>query len=165
MKLSESQALHKLAAYCSKAERCQSDVLKKMSAYELREDEVSRIMQRLIREKFIDESRYAVAFAGDKTRFAKWGRRKIEFELRKKKIPESIINCALAEIGTEQDSQILLDLLLKKNHSIKANSVYQRRTKLLRYALGKGYTLDESQSLVSKILNSEEDEIYFESFD
>lgn len=165
MKLSESQALHKLAAYCSKAERCQSDVLKKMSAYELREDEVSRIMQRLIREKFIDESRYAVAFAGDKTRFAKWGRRKIEFELRQKKIPESIINCVLAEIETKQDPQILFDLLLKKNHSIKANSVFERRTKLLRYALGKGYTLDESQSLVSKILNSEEDEICFESFD
>ena len=114
-----------------------------MLLWELTAEEQNRIIQRLIQERFLDELRYAIAFAKDKSKFAKWGRVKVEFELRKKKISEAVISKAVSELKDEDCNRLLTDLLVKKNKQIQARNDYDRRNKLIRYGLGKGYQMDE----------------------
>ena len=154
--MTESQALHRLAAYCSRAERCESDISKKLLAWELTADSCLRIVTRLKTEKFLDETRYARAFVRDKSRFGKWGQIKIEFELRKKRIPERIIAEAILELNQETTASVLHDLLMKKNTTVKARDYYDRKTKLIRFAASKGYALDDIIRNLDKILNQQD---------
>ena len=77
--ISESEMLHRAAAYCSASERCIQDVEKKIKAAGLAGEESDRIVSRLLQERFIDESRFARYFVNDKLRFNKWGRVKINY--------------------------------------------------------------------------------------
>ena len=88
--ISESEMLHRAAAYCSASERCIQDVEKKIKAAGLAGEESDRIVSRLLQERFIDESRFARYFVNDKLRFNKWGRVKINYEMQRKGIPSSI---------------------------------------------------------------------------
>jgi regulatory protein len=152
MKLTEQQALHKLAAYCSKGERCEMEIRKKLQLWEVSPEEALRIVSRLIQEKFLDEKRYAKAFVKDKSLFAKWGKVKIEFELRKKQISEIVVKEAISEIDDRDAQGILFKLLEMKNKSVKAQTDYERRIKLMRYALGKGYQIDVVKRCLDKLL-------------
>lgn len=163
MKLSEQQALHKIAAYCSKAERCQSDVRRKLEKWELTPDEISTIIARLLKENFLNEERFTKAFIKDKIEFNKWGKVKISYELRRKYIPESIINECFTDLENNIFESPLLKILSNKIKSVKANNDYEKRIKLTRFALGRGYSYEEVQKCLSKLFNSDSDE-YFESF-
>ncbi|WP_304966528.1 regulatory protein RecX, partial [uncultured Parabacteroides sp.] len=84
--ISESEMLHRAAAYCSASERCIQDVEKKIKAAGLTGEESDRIVARLLEERFIDESRFARYFVNDKLRFNKWGRIKIRQHLQAKRV-------------------------------------------------------------------------------
>ena len=77
--VSESEMLHRAAAYCSASERCIQDVEKKIKAAGLAGEESDRIVSRLLQERFIDESRFARYFVNDKLRFNKWGRVRVYY--------------------------------------------------------------------------------------
>ena len=83
MKYSEEAAFAKLAAQCSTAEYCTNDIEKKMRRWEMDETSIKKIIQRLLDEHFIDNTRYCRAFIKDKILFNRWGRRKIEGAYRK----------------------------------------------------------------------------------
>lgn len=157
--MTESQALHILAAYCSKAERCELDIRKKLAAWELGEESSTAIIARLKQEKFLDELRYCQAFVRDKSRFAKWGAVKIEFELRKKRITETIIREAISVLNEEDSDSILAELLVKKNNFVKAQTNYERRVKLVRFAAGKGYKIDQIMRSLDKIIKQEDEDM------
>lgn len=144
MKLSPKQALQRIATFCAKKERCISEVEKKLKSWELSSEQVNAILKQLLQEKYIDETRFAKAFVHDKAKLAKWGRRKIEFELYKKQIPSHIINLVIdyAE-NINQENKILIQLLQKKMSCIKNHkNTYDLQAKLIRYAASKGYTLE-----------------------
>jgi len=141
-KKTERQALLELADLCSKSEQCCHDMLTKMQRWQLTEEEQARIMQYLTENKFIDETRYTRAFVNDKITYSKWGRRKIEQALWIKHIPKEIQNGVLDGISDSKYLTILRQLIKSKKRSIKANSDYERRAKLIRFALERGYTMD-----------------------
>jgi regulatory protein len=159
MKMTESQALHKLAAYCSKAEHCEWDVRKKISSWQLDEEVSSRVISRLRQEKFLDEMRYCKAFVRDKSRFGKWGVVKIEFELRKRRISEKVIREAISELNEEDSDTVLSELLIRKNSCVKAQNSYERRAKLIRFASGKGYKMDNIMRCIDKIVKQEDGDL------
>lgn len=163
MKYSESQALPKIAAYCSKAERAESDVRKKLLGWELDESSSERIINRLRKENFLNEERYCRSFIKDKIQFNKWGKVKIVFELKKKRIPEFIINSCLEEIESSDYEMPLMKILVTKSKSVKANNEYERWTKLVRFGMGRGYSFDQIKKCLSQILNNDGEE-YPESF-
>jgi len=142
MKMTEPQALSKMAAYCSKAERSAYDVRKKLEKWELEEENIQRIIERLKKENFLNEERFCRSFIKDKIRFNKWGQNKIVFELKKKRVPDSIVRECLSEIETEEFDSPLLKLLTSKAKTIKAENDYEKQMKLIRFALGRGYSLD-----------------------
>ncbi len=137
--MTERQALQKLTALCSTAEYCCHDMTEKMRRWEVDEAAQARVMEYLIRERYIDEERYCRYFVKDKLRFNKWGRRKIELALMQKRVPKEIISAALAEIDDSEYIEILRPLLRQKERSVKAKNDYELNMKLIRFALSRGF--------------------------
>lgn len=137
------EARLKAEAYCSMAERCTDDVLRKLGQWGAPEDAHGAIVDTLREERYIDDRRYAVAFVRDKYRFNQWGRIKISQALRVKHVALEDISAALEEIDEEEYESILVSLLLKKRQGIKANSDYERNGKMIRFAASHGYEMGE----------------------
>jgi regulatory protein len=102
----------------------------------------ARVMERLVKERYVDDERYARAFVKDKVRYNKWGRRKVEQALWQKHISEDIRQRVLNELDDEEYLAVLRPLLKQKRRSIKAQSDYEMNQKLMRFALGRGFTFD-----------------------
>lgn len=151
-KLNEQEMLHRMAAYCSSAERCEQDVRQKLVKAELEPEAVSRIINRLRQEKFIDEARFARAFVSDKFRFNHWGKYKIRCELLRKEISEEEIELALSSLEMEEYDQVLMDLLKTKMKSVKAKDERERYYKLLRFAVGRGFQPAEAGTCLKRLL-------------
>ena len=113
-----------------------------MRRWELSDEAQARIMERLVKERYVDDERYARAFVKDKVRYNKWGRRKIEQALWQKHIDDDIRQRILDEIDDEEYLSILRPLLQQKRKSTKAQSDYELNQKLIRFALSRGYTYD-----------------------
>lgn len=136
------QAFSKLATLCARSEHCQYDMLEKMRQWGVSDEEQAKVMQRLVNERYVDDSRYARAFVLDKVRYNKWGRRKAEQALWAKRIDRSIANDALDSISNEEYLSVLRPLLKQKRKSTKAQSEYELNMKLIKFALGRGFTMD-----------------------
>ena len=139
---SEKEAYLTLAALCAQAEHCQWEMLEKMRRWEVPEEAQARVMQRLVKERYVDDERYARAFVKDKIRYNKWGRRKVDQALWQKHIDEDIRKRVLDEVDDEEYLSVLRPLLKQKRKSTKANNDYELNQKLMRFALGRGFTFD-----------------------
>lgn len=143
MKLkTEQEAYLTLAAICAKAEHCQWEMLEKMRRWELSDEAQARVMERLVKERYVDDERYARAFVLDKIRYNKWGQRKVEQALWQKHIDGDIRQRVLSEVDDEEYLSVLRPLLKQKRRSVKASSDYEMNQKLIRFALGRGFTFD-----------------------
>jgi regulatory protein len=140
--LTKGEAYLKAASFCAYQERCRQEVREKLYAYELPDQEVEEILEKLETEKFLNEERFAKAFAGGKFRLKKWGRQKIRQELKMRGIPDAYIRKALVEIQDEEYIEVLNNLLEKKKSSERLKNTVEDKQKLLRYALSKGYEQD-----------------------
>ena len=149
--LSEPKALHKAAAYCSLADRCIDDIRKKLTRWEIELPVQNRIIQRLIQEKFLNEERFCKSFVHDKLKFNKWGANKIKFELRKKNIPDLLIRSFLENINPQENRERLLQLLIAKKKTVKGKSEFEIQQKLIRFAAGRGFTVDDILWVVDSI--------------
>ena len=140
--MTEQEAYLQLAALCAQAEHCQQEMRDKMRRWELDETVQNRIIDRLIKERYVDDERYARAFVKDKIRYNKWGRRKVQQALWQKHIDADIQQQVLDEIDEIEYLDILRPLLKQKRKSIKAESDYELNQKLIRFALGRGFGFD-----------------------
>ena len=138
----EQEAFLQLASLCANAEHCQYEMLEKMKRWELPEEAQARIMAKLIKERYVDDERYARAFVKDKIHYNKWGRRKVQQGLWMKHIDKAIQQNVLDEIDDSEYLSILRPLLKQKRKSTKANSDYELNQKLIRFALSRGFTFD-----------------------
>ena len=138
----ENDAYLMLAALCAQAEHCQWEMTEKMRRWEVPEDAQARIMERLIKERYVDDERFARAFVKDKIQYNKWGRRKVEQALWQKHIDDDIRKHVLDEIDDKDYLMILQPLLKQKRKSTKAQSEYELNQKLIRFAMGRGFTFD-----------------------
>lgn len=160
--MTEKQAITRIASYCSKAERCEYDVRKKLVSWEFDTETINKIVLLLQKENFLNEERFCRSFIKDKMRFNKWGRNKITFELRKKNISDSVIQSVFDELKDVCDFEAsLLKILLTKLPSVKANNYYEKRAKLYRFAMSRGFAPELAQKCITKILgDSNSDEFY-----
>lgn len=136
------QAYQKLAALCARSEHCQQEMLDKMRQWGVSDEDQAKVMARLIKEKYVDDERFAHAFVYDKIRYSKWGRRKVEQALWMKRIDEHISKSILDEMDDEEYLQILRPLLKQKSKSVTGRNEYERTMKLIKFALGRGFTMD-----------------------
>ncbi len=148
MRLSSSQALARLRQLCSRSEKCVADIRKKLADWEVPAVEMPEIITSLQAAGFVDEQRYAKAFARDKSRLARWGVLKISNALRSKQINDAMIKAALAEIDPSTAHDNLVHLLRQKKQSLKPDSPETQKVKLLRFALSRGYSYEEARGVV-----------------
>lgn len=132
-------AYDKAALLCSKSEKCTSEILEKLKLWGLSKEESEPVIDQLVQEKYLDDERFARAYVKDKFRFNRWGKQKIAHMLRAKNISPEILELAFEEIEEEGYSDELRKLLTDKEKSIKAKDKYDKRNKLMRFALGRGF--------------------------
>lgn len=137
--LTKEQALQKLKHYCGYQERCHSDVKEKLFQLGVRRSYYDEIIATLIEENYLNEERFALAFARGKFRMNQWGRVKIKAELKNKKISDYCINKAMKEISENEYLQLLKKLAEKKYASLKNEQYLVRKRKTTDYLLQKGF--------------------------
>lgn len=137
----ESKAFNRMAGLCAKREYCVFDIKTKLMRSDIETESVERIIEQLKNEKYIDELRFARSFINDKIRFNKWGRIKIDFALKQKRIPQSIISEAFQDFSNKQLNDSLEDVLRVKWKTIKGKTEQDKRNKLIRFALGRGFEM------------------------
>lgn len=134
--------LNKATAYCAKSEKCINDVREYLKKYNAGSEDTERIIEYLQEENYINEQRYATAYTRDKYRFEKWGRIKISYNLKTKRIPSSAIDIAFDEIDEEEYLQGLKQLILSKlqyNKEKLASMGYNDEAKIFRFCSSRGY--------------------------
>lgn len=140
--MTEQEAYLQLATLCAQAEHCEQEMRDKMKRWEIDETAQNRIIDRLVKERYIDNERYARAFVKDKIRYNKWGMRKVQQALWMKRIDNDIQQRVLDEIDEKEYLDVLRPLLKQKRKSTKAANDYELNQKLVRFALGRGFTFD-----------------------
>lgn len=137
--LSPDQVLDKMAKYCAYQERCVKDVTEKLKTFELTQKEKDEILDYLIDNRFVNNTRFAQAFVKGKINQSGWGLNKIRFHLMQKGIDKEIIDEALQTYDEEAYRQRLIDVLKIKAKTVKAENDFERNRKLAAYAMQKGF--------------------------
>ena len=147
--MTETEGKTRAEAYCSAAEHCRSEVRAMLERHGAEKPDIESIINNLVKEGFIDESRYARAFVHDKVRFAKWGRVKIAQALWQKRIPQDITDAALESIDYDEYLAALKDVVKAKFRTVKGATEYERKMKTMRSVCSRGY----EPALVRKLLD------------
>jgi len=132
-------ALNKIFRYCAYQERSHQEVKNKLFEYGLYSNQVDEVLSHLITEGFINEERYAKAFAGGKFRIMKWGRLKIKNELESSGVSPRNITKALMEITMAEYAKTILGLVRRKSGQVLDENPYRKKNKVARFLIGKGY--------------------------
>ena len=145
--------LNKAMKICSGKECSASEIEEILIAWGAGESDVKKIIGVLTEEKFLDDKRFAVAFARDKLRYNRWGRVKISMHLKQKRIDQQLIKNALNMIDEDEYREILKKLLAGHRKSVKAKTDYEFRAKMYRFALSRGF----ESSVIGDILKMDEE--------
>jgi regulatory protein len=151
-RLTKAQALQKIKQYCSYQERCHAEVKEKLYLLGLYKNDVEQVVSQLIEENYLNEERFAIQFAGGKFRMKQWGKTKIKYELKKKRVSEYSIKKALMQIKEDDYIKTLKKLAELKLKILRGetNSFIKKR-KLYDYLLQKGYEGEKIQVILKEI--------------
>lgn len=157
--MTPQQALERLQAQCSRTEYCTGQIRRKLLVWSgknrlagkppFSEEEIERIVGALVGDRYVDDARFADAYVRDKVRFAKWGRVKVQYNLKVLGIDPMIIKVALEENSVLFDDGMLEELLRKKWNLMRpGDTLEKKREKLLRFALGRGFEYDRIMGVI-----------------
>ena len=152
--MTEKEALAKLTALCARGEHSTGEMIDKLNRWGMTDEAAqARIMAYLTQQRYVDDERFTRAFVRDKIAYNKWGRRKIEQALWAKGIDKATQTKILDEIDDSEYLSVLRPLLQAKQRTLRADSDYEARGKLVRYALSRGFTFD----IISQCIDDAED--------
>lgn len=141
-KLTPQQALQKIYHYCAYQERSHKEVRNKLYSYGLWGSEVEDLLTQLITEDFLNEERFAKAYAGGKFRMKKWGKLKIERELESHGLTSRCIHIGLKEIDHHDYLNTLAALVEKKWASFDEPNLFKKKDKTARFVIMRGFEPD-----------------------
>lgn len=134
------KALQKIKQFCTYQERSHYQVKEKLYSFGLYKNEVEQLLSQLIEENFLNEERYAQAFAGGRFRIKNWGRIKIKYELKQNRVSEYCIKTALQSIDEIEYNKTLRRLFEIKEKSLHAEkNTFTKKQKILSYLMQKGF--------------------------
>jgi regulatory protein len=135
-------ALQKAKHYCAYQERCHSEVRDKLYSFKLHRNEVEQLITQLIEENYLNEERFAMAYAGGKFRIRNWGKEKIKYALKQKKVSEYCIRKALACISTSDYNRTFNSVADKKLTTLKSEkNIFIKKKKMKDYLQQKGFEI------------------------
>ena len=146
------EALASLMRLCARAEKSEGDARRLMRGWGLAERDAQQVLDRLLRDRFIDDNRYAEAFVREKLRPSGWGEYKIRTALQRKGVRKETIDAALSQADRSGMGERLAQQLCRKARTVKYATQYELKTKLIRYGLSLGYdyeaVLDAASAMV-----------------
>jgi regulatory protein len=131
--------LQKARRYCTYQERSQQEVRDKLYEWGLHRNEVEQTISQLISENYLNEQRFAIAFAGGKFRIKEWGRIRIRQALKQKKVSDYCIRKALEEISSRDYSATLSKVISKKSREVREKNPLKKNYKVAQYATSRGF--------------------------
>lgn len=144
-------ALMRLQNLCARAEHCSSEIMSKLASWKIGAEDSVAIIETLMRDKFVDDGRFACAYATDKMRFGGWGRYKIVRGLMAKRICRQYIDDAIECLDSEEYKQVCRRVLITKAMSVKEGNTREGKTKLFRSGAARGF----EPALVASLIRSE----------
>lgn len=151
-----AQALQSLMRLAARSEKSSGDAKRLMQRWGVPEADREGVLNTLIENRFIDDSRYAEAYVREKSNLSGWGVRKIAMQLRTKGVSQDIITKALGQIDSSELQLRLQDKLRRKLKCTKANSQYELRGKLYRYALSQGYDYEQAIKAIEAVCQDDD---------
>ena len=142
------QALAALMRLCARAERSEEDARRLMTRWGVAPADQERVLERLRRDRFIDDARYAEAFVREKINLSGWGARKIA---------DATIERALAALDAGTARERLADLLRRKVRTTRAATPYELKNKLIRYGLAQGYDYEAVRDAADALIATTDD--------
>lgn len=137
-----AQATEKIKHYCAYQERCHSEVQSKLFEYGISKKEADEIIGILISENYLNEERFAIAFAGGKFRMKQWGKTKIKYELQQRKVSSYIITKSLATINSTDYNNTIKKLYTNYFKKLKGSTKEFKSKKTISYLKQKGFEFD-----------------------
>jgi len=135
-------ALQKAKHYCAYQERCHSEVRDKLYSFKLHKNEVEQLLTRLIEEDFLNEERFAIAYAGGHFRTKQWGKEKIKYTLKQKQVSEYCIRKALTAITASDYNKTFFNVADKKLTTLKnEKNIFIKKRKIKDYLQQKGFEI------------------------
>ena len=128
------EILTKIYKYCAYQDRCSSEVEKKLRDLGATEIAIPQLMEHLRSERMLDDVRFVRSFVRGKFYHKKWGKQKITYELRKKRLEENLIETGLTEeISPEDYQETIAYWVARKDKQWKQLQVHERKQKILRF--------------------------------
>lgn len=146
--LTKEQALQKLKHYCAYQERCHSEVKEKLYNLGVWQKDHDEIISTLIEENYLNEERFAIAFAGGKWRVKHWGRVKIRYELKQKQVSEYCIKKAMKQIEEEEYMAVLKKMADDRYASLKSDQYLVRKKKTMDFLVARGFEMELIRAVV-----------------
>lgn len=147
--LSKEQALQKLKHYCAYQERCHSEVREKLYSLGVWQKDHDEIISTLIEEDYLNEERFAIAFAGGKWRVKRWGRVKIKYELKQKQVSDYCIKKAMKQIDEDEYLEVITRLAEEKYAALKKEQYLVRKKKTMDHLVARGVEPDMVRQILS----------------
>ena len=148
------QALQSLMRMCARSERSSGDAMRLMKRWGVADEDARKVLLRLQNERFIDDGRFAEAFVRDKINVSGWGVYKIKSALRAKGVSRDIIESVVEPMLAETDmGERLEEMMRRRLRTLKYNSPYEAKTKLIRFAASRGYDMDQAIECASKVID------------
>lgn len=148
-------AILKLRQFCAYQERSHQETRYKCLELGLRGEEVEEAIAELVAENFLNEERFARAYAGGKFRIKQWGRKKIQMELKQKQVSAYCIKKGMEEIDPDDYAAVLLKLADKKYQSLHNETAMKRRYKTMQYLLQRGFESELIQDALEQIAKND----------
>lgn len=152
-KATPEQALQQLKHFCGYRERCHEEVRERLKALGVWRSDQDAIIARLIELDYLNEERFARVFAGGKFRVNRWGRNRIRYELKKKRVSDYCIKRGLLEIEEEEYDHLLNRLASEKYASLSGHQAL-RVQKTVTYLMGRGFESDRIRKALASIANT-----------
>ena len=150
--LTYDEALSRAAGLCAKCEQCTPDLRRKMTLWGLGLSDIDRAIRRLEEMSFVDDARFARAYAHDKLVFSGWGRNKIIQGLRAKRLSREVIDCSLDDIEEEEYNSVAERVIRAKiRMSNDGIATYEAKLKVLRFAMQRGFEARLASGIINGI--------------
>lgn len=144
------KALQKIKHFCSYQERSHQEVKEKLYSFGLYKEDVEALLSQMIEENYLNEERYAIAFAGGKFRIKKWGKIKIRYELQQKRVSAFCIKLALASIDETEYIDTLGKLFEEKRATLKpGQNIFIKKQQITSFLMQRGF----EPALISGFIN------------
>jgi regulatory protein len=148
---SDEEAHEKLTTFCAYQERCPWDIRRKLASKGIEGEKAEKLIQEMILGEYVDEERYARSFCRGKFRMKKWGRSRIQRELKLRQIPEKLIKLSMTEIDPVEYYDTLLNQTQKKWKSTKEPELFKKKYKVSQYLMSKGFEFDLVKEAIEEI--------------